>query len=246
MDISPQALRSMVEEVDEAHHDGMRDLSNQIGELHFGEGAKVMGATRRNLLRNAAMGGAALTIGSAVLPYDRLFAGMASAADALTDADIAGYAGGVELAAVAAYKAAISSGKVTDKAVGAAATVFMGHHQDHANAFNKAAGDKAQKVPNKTILAAVGGQIGKAVDQKAILEIAFSVENAAAATYLFAIGALKDPGALALTASILPVEAQHAVILGTVLKKTTLELFPDKGKSFEVQTGALDPASNPA
>jgi predicted RecA/RadA family phage recombinase len=43
------------------------------------------------------------------------------------------------------------------------------------------------------------------------------MENAAASTYLYSLGILTDKGALQLTASVLPVESQHAVVLGQVL-----------------------------
>jgi hypothetical protein len=139
-------------------------------------------------------------------------------AQALTDGDIAAYAASVEYAAVAAYGAAISSGKVKNPDVGAAAKLFQSQHQEHGDAFAAASGKSGVKgVANETLVAAIGGQIGQATDEKGILKIAYDTENAAAATYQFALGALKSKEALALTASILPIEAGHAAVLGLVL-----------------------------
>ena len=73
--------------------------------------------------------------------------------------------------------------------------------------------------------------------------LANGLENAAAATYLFALGALTSKAALQLTASILPVESQHAVVLGTVLGKapTDKTYLP----SFQTQDGAVTPDEFP-
>ncbi len=162
-------------------------------------------------------------------------------AGGLDDGAIAAFAESVELAAVAAYTAAAKSGLVTTKAVLDAATAFAGHHQEHAAAFGAAAGAGATKKANPKLLDAVGAQLAAAKDEMGVLEIAFGLENAAAATYLFALGALTSKGALQLTASILPVEAQHAVVLGTVLGKKATDIFP----SFETQTNAVDPSKFP-
>ncbi len=162
-------------------------------------------------------------------------------AGGLDDGAIAAFAESVELAAVAAYTAAAKSGLVTTKAVLDAATAFAGHHQEHAAAFGAAAGAAATKKANPKLLEAVGAQLAAAKDEMAILEIAYGLENAAAATYLFALGALTSKGALQLTASILPVEAQHAVVLGTVLGKKATDIFP----SFETQSAAVDPSKFP-
>jgi hypothetical protein len=71
--------------------------------------------------------------------------------------------------------------------------------------------------------------------------VAFDLENAAAATYLFALGALADVSALKLTASILPVESQHAIVLGTALGKPLKDLVP----SFQTVDAKVDPAKFP-
>jgi rubrerythrin len=243
MEISEKALLEMVDEVDELHHEGMRTMPADIAELHQGEGRRLMSDARRDFLAKASLGGVAMAIGSAMLPL-RSLVSPAFAQGALDDATIAAFAESVELAAVQAYQAAAKSGKVKTAAVLTAATTFAGHHNEHAMAFGAAAGAKATHKPNPKLLQSVGSSISAAADETAVLEIAFGLENAAAATYLFALGALQDPKALQLTASILPVESQHATVLGTVLKKapTDKKYLPD----FISQDDKVDPAQFPA
>jgi hypothetical protein len=239
--ISAPELRSLVERVDDQHRDGMRTVRSEIEEVHFGEAARRAGPTRRQLLGRAAAGGAVLTIGSTLVPVSRLLP--SAAAQAPSDVDIASFAASVELAAVEAYQAAIDSGLVTDQAVAAAATTFQGHHAEHAAAFNGLATQNgADEVgANAAVLDAFGPMLQAATDQAGLLEIAYQLEEGAAATYLFALGVLTVPEAYAATATILPIESQHAAVLGTVLGKS-----PDEHlRSFENTDAALDPADFP-
>lgn len=244
MEISEHALRAMVREVDDQHHDGLHSMQSDVRELHA-EMRHLRGDSRRGFLTKAGVGAAAITIGSTVLPFSKLISPVA--AQELTDGDIAAFAESVELAAVEAYKAAAGSGKVKTKAVGEAAGLFATHHQAHAEAFGGASGGMAKGKPNAKLLEVVGGQLQSAADEKAVIQIAYDLENGAAATYLFALGALKSQAALSLTASILPVESQHAVVLGSVLGKSGKDLFPAGGENnaFQTKEGALDPAQFP-
>ena len=110
-----------------------------------------------------------------------------------------------------------------------------------AAAFGGAADDKASGKPNAKLLATVGDQLKGASDQEGILKIAYDLEEAAAATYLFALGALKSETALQLSASILPVESQHAVVLGTALGRPASDYLP----AFQTSDKAVDPAQFP-
>jgi rubrerythrin len=237
MEISEREIRQLTTDVDEQHRDGMVTMADDLRELHAETRALRATASRRDLFRKAGVGAGVLTIGSVVMPFSKL---LPVAAQELTDGDIAAFAESVELAAVEAYKAAAGSGKLAAPIV-EAGTMFAGHHQEHAQAFGGAAGDKATGKPNATLLQAVGDQLEGAQDQTAILQIAYDLENGAAATYLFALGALTSEAALKLAASILPVESQHAVVLGSVLGKPATEFVP----SFENQDKALDPAKFP-
>jgi hypothetical protein len=77
-----------------------------------------------------------------------------------------------------------------------------------------------------------------------VVALAYGLENAAAATYIFALGVLNTEAAYNAVASVMPVEAQHAVALGLVLGKP----LDEKGflPAFETKDGALDPAKFPA
>ena len=216
----------------------MSALPEQIAELHHGVGRSLQGHSRRQFMQRLGLSGLAVTIGSQLIPMRSL---MPTAFAADGDAGLAAFAESVELAAVEAYKAAAGGGLVTTKAVLDAATVFLGHHTEHAAAFGAAAGSAATKKPNPKLLAAVAGQLGAAKDEAAVLKIAYDLEGAAAATYLFALGALTSKAALQLTASILPVEAQHAVVLGQVLGLSVTDYVP----TFETVTTAVNPTDFP-
>jgi rubrerythrin len=154
-----------------------------------------------------------------------------ASAQGLDDQTIAGYAQSVELAAVEAYKAAapvLSAGTLP------VAQLFLSHHQQHADAFGAVAGDKKAAGPNQKLLAALGPSLAAVTDEMAALEFAFTLENQAAYTYAAALTLLQDPRYAAATATILPVEAQHAVVLGLALGKSVGDVFPTQ--AFESST----------
>ncbi len=237
MEISERQLRNLVADIDDQHQAAMATFHEGNRELIFGEMRRSTGPSRRDFLAGAGAATALLTIGSAVVPIRRLI----SPAYAQTDVDIARFAASVEFAAVEAYKAAAASGKVKTKAVGDAATAFAGHHQQHGEAFKALA--QTEVAANKTLLTTVGGQLTEAEDEDAVIELAYGLENAAAATYFFALGVLTLPMAVETSASILPIEAQHAIALGTVLGKSLEDqtFMP----TFEKADGFLEPAKYP-
>ena len=146
----------------------------------------------------------------------------------------------MELAAVAAYTAAGETGLI-DPAVLEVATMFAGHHQEHADAFAGVAGDAATGEANQAVLDVFAPKIADAADQAALLQIAQDLENGAASTYFFSLGILQDPTNALAVATILPIEAQHAVVLGQALGQDLEEYVP----SFESQAAALNPADFP-
>lgn len=236
MEISESSLNALVASVDDQHRASRDSLGDDIRELH-GETRRLRAfGGRRRFLRTAGAGGLAVAIGSQVLPLG-MFVGRAGAADG----DIAAFAESVELTAVAAYDAAVASGLVTTKAIADAAITFQGHHQEHAAAFGAAAGSGATGKLNSKLLAALQPSLAAAKTESDVVRIAFDLEGAAAATYLFALGALTSVPALQLTASILPVEAQHQTVLGSVLGLAASDYLPP----FQTETGAVDPAKFP-
>ena len=198
-------------------------------------------SSRRDFLTKA---GAAAGIGAAVVPLSSLLPfGRAVAqqeAPALTDEDVTAFIESVELVAIDAYASAAASGKLSAGAAQAVAA-FAAHHREHASAFASLAGAKAEGRPHPTLSDIVSGQLQGAPDEKAVLQILFDLENAAAATFLYALGATKGDGALTTAAAFLPAEAQHAVVVGQLLGKKLEDIIP----AFENQDRALDPTKFP-
>jgi len=157
------------------------------------------------------------------------------------DAGIAAFAQSIELALVQTYAAMTAAGNVATPAAVDAVTTSASHHEEHARALGDVAGNAATTTPNGKLVNWFRAEVEKAGDERALLDIAYRLENDAASTYLFALGALEAPGALQLTASILPVESQHAVVLAELLGKDTRESFP----TFQTQDQALKPDEFP-
>jgi rubrerythrin len=169
-----------------------------------------------------------------------------AAALSLDDETIAGYAQSVELAAVAAYGMAAPG---LSKATLPVAQLFMSHHQQHADAFGAVAGDKKASGPNQKLVTALTPTLRSIKDEMGALEFAFTLENQAAYTYAAALTLLQDPRYAAATATILPIEAQHAVVLGLALGKSVPDVFPTQAfESTQLGDGSdplagLDPAA---
>jgi len=236
--IDHRQLQDMAADVDEQNRIAMQTMSDELGELHFGSaGEELRDARRRSFLTKAAVAAPLVAVGAATMPITRFLpsAFAAEGAAPLTDLDIAAYAVTVELAAVAAYQAAVKTGKLSPGSVTVGKS-FASHHNQHAGAFSALIGQA-----NAAVLKAFGPMIASAPNEAAVLDIAYQIEEAAAATYLYALGAMQNKAAAGAVATILPIESQHAVVLGTALKKPTTAYLP----SFQNQTAALDPAKYP-
>jgi hypothetical protein len=240
--ISAKELRELASDVDDVHHEAMRTFREEASELHLGAAR-----SRRTFLKKAGVagaGGALLTAGGALVPFTRL-AGVAGA-QGLSDTVIAGYAQSVELAAVAAYTAAAPALTGDPLSV---AQLFLGHHQQHADAFGAVAGDDARPEANPKLVAAVtptleavGAGVAEGRDMTAdVLQFAKTVENQAAYTYAAALTLLVDPAYAAATSTILPIEAQHATVIALALGEGADEWFPTG--AFE--SAALGDGTNP-
>jgi len=224
MHLSPRQFRALADEADELHRAGMATFAEETAELHLGAAR----ASRRRFLGGAGLAGVGLAAAPVVLARGRV---ATASAPALDDQTIAGYAQGVELAAVAAYTAAAAA---LTNATLPVAEMFMGHHQQHADAFGAVAGDKAASGPNQKLVTALTPALQAVTDEMSALELAFTLENQAAYTYAAALTLLQDPAYAAATSTILPIEAQHAVVLGLALGKSVADVFP---------TGAFESAS---
>ena len=106
------ALLRLADDVDRQHREGMRTMSEDLHQIHFeGEVADELRENRRNLFAKMAVGGGVLTAATLAGPLSGLLPA-SWAADAPSDADLARFAQSLELAAVAAYKAAAGTGKL--------------------------------------------------------------------------------------------------------------------------------------
>ncbi|CAA9228910.1 MAG: hypothetical protein AVDCRST_MAG50-1676 [uncultured Acidimicrobiales bacterium] len=212
MEISEASLRAMVRDVDDEHRSGLPTLQDDIRALHAE--TRAQRTSRRTVLKRVGQGGAVLAIGGALWPAAARPAGAQAATPEPDDAEIAAFAESVELAIVEAYRQAVAGGKIRVAAGNEALTTFAGHHQQHATALSTLAAAKATRRPNQSILTKVTDQLRAASTERDVLKLAYELENAAASTYLQSLGSLDSTAALQLAASILPIESQHAVVLG--------------------------------
>lgn len=240
---SVTSLRAAAAAVDDQHRAGMATLREELGEVQFGETGRALAAGRRRFLKQAGLAGAMVSFGSVVLPASRLLPAAwgqsPESGEELDDLTVSIFAEQVELAVVAAYQAAEATG-LLDPAAVEVATLFTTHHADHGAAFASFAGDQATGVANEAVLAEFSPLIAAAPDQASLLRIAFDLEQGATATYHFALGVLGAEAAAAVS-TILPIEAQHAVVLGQFLGLPMEEWMPP----FETSDGAIDPSTYP-
>lgn len=248
-----RGLRRLVAEIDEQHHEGMRTIEDDLGELHFG-GPPALVATRRQFATRLAAGGA-IAFGPTLIPLAALAQdgttsavppGTVSAAEPRLgdkDLNLAIFAQTVELAAVALYQGAIATGKLS-KAIADVATLFAGHHQDHAGQFGAFAGRAAKPRANQKLLDELTPKLVAATTERELLELARAVEEGAAATYVYALGVLESREAAAAVSTILPVEAQHSVALSFAIDASDDAFLlgaPKHLPAFETEASSLDP-----
>lgn len=129
----------------------------------------------------------------------------------------------LELSAVGAYQAAIDNAGALgiSEGVASVATLFQAHHQEHAEALQgatSAAGGTPYEEPNAFFEEnVIQPAIADLTDEASVLAFAQSLEDAAAATYVFAGSALSTPEFRQTIMSIGGVEARHsAVLLGAM------------------------------
>jgi hypothetical protein len=128
-----------------------------------------------------------------------------------------------------------------------AAAAYGKHHTDHASMIGPAAGGQRTGKANLLLLPTLNDQLSQAQTENDVIRVAYDLENSLASTYLFLVDPVNDTGDAKLAASILPVEAQHAVTLGTMIGTAALDLTaPDKDQQgYETEARHLDPAAFP-
>ena len=239
-------IRRLVDEVDEQHREGMRTIEDDLAALHFGHDDPARAASRRRFVRNLGMGGA-VAIGAAVVPVSGLVGIAAAQTTATTvvlpssDLQTVVFAQGIELAAVAAYALAVDTVKLTSLAA-ETFRLFGRHHNEHATALGALAGKSKVTTPNAALVASLTPQIQALTGQEAAIKFMGTVEQGAAATYLTALGTLESFEAAAGASTILPIESQHATVLGVLSGQPVSDSVPP----FQTTAGAFAPSQYPA
>lgn len=124
---------------------------------------------------------------------------------------------GLELALVATYDLAIAT-RLLDPPDEETCRAFARHHHEHATALG-ALGEKDDTVtePDQKLLGSLTSKVTSAADRDALLGVLREMEDSTAATYLEAIGTIDAWWVAGRASKILPIEAQHATVLGQSL-----------------------------
>lgn len=136
----------------------------------------------------------------------------------------------LEALTVAVYDSALNAAKITTPTFVDAAKLFMDHHRQHLNAVEGVIGvprDSTQ--PNQVIRQKMIDPVisDPTLDEIKLLNLAFSLEDAAAQTYVFATTQLTKPDVRSTFMTIGSVEARHRALLGAVaLRRATSDLIP--------------------
>ncbi len=205
--------------------------------------AAVLGVPgRRQFLRlgGLAIAGAALLAACGGDDDDNTAASVTSTTTAATsttaggssmDLTLAKTAASLEKLAVDTYQTAIDSGLVTTAAIGDAAKLFQSHHQAHYDALNgvvtQSGGTKITEGNAAVKQAVVDPAVKAAKSEADIVNLAFTLEDAAAQTYVYAATQLSTPQLRSTIMTIGGVEARHRALLAVVAqKKAPAAVFP--------------------
>jgi hypothetical protein len=131
------------------------------------------------------------------------------------DTDYAAFAESLELAMVSLYNDTLL--KLTGENVATAAR-FRDHHQEHAKAYAALAAGKAKGVPNSALIFVKTPTVQTAVDEPSALLFLVGLEDQMAETYAYGLGLLTTPDVYRRVVTTLPVESEHAAVLGTILQ----------------------------
>jgi hypothetical protein len=164
--------------------------------------------------------------------------GLAAASRRIDDVGLAAFSLSVELALVAFYATVVQ--KLTDLAVAPILRGFATHHQGHADAWRNTV--TTPGAANPKLGQVLAAQLTTTGDRVGLLTLAYGMENKAAATYQYVLENLLADPALRLAASILPVECEHAVVIGQLLGRGAKDLVP---LDYQVHDGFLDPTTYP-
>jgi Ferritin-like domain len=233
MQVSEAELAGMTDALDELHRHSLPGLADAVVETRA-QHRRVM-TSRRGFLAGSGLVAGGLVLAACGSSSKSTATGDttgattgATAADAAmqTDLAVAALASGLENLAVQVYQAGIDAatagklGKVPPAVVTFAKTAQM-QHKDHAGAWNAVltgAGKPAVTGVDMTVKTSVTDPaLAKVTDVAGLAKLALALEDVASATYLNALTVLSSKGGIQTTASIQPVEMQHAAILHFLL-----------------------------
>jgi hypothetical protein len=146
----------------------------------------------------------------------------------------------IEQAIVQVYRNAEASAKL-DPAVLFPVATFREHHTEYGNSFTALAGTSTVGATNQTFLQKYAAPMLSTSDPKALLEGLLKVEQIMTATYQSYLPQISSTTMANLVASIMALEARHAVVLGQALGQDATKLVP----SFQNVDGACTPATFP-
>jgi hypothetical protein len=152
-------------------------------------------------------------------------------AGATMDLTLAKTAASLEKLAADTYETAIGSGLVTTMAIGDAAKLFQEHHQAHLDALNgvvtQSGASEITEANAAVKEAVIDPAVNAAKTEADIVALAFTLEDAAAQTYVFAATQLSTPALRSTIMTIGGVEARHRALLAVVAQqKAPAEVFP--------------------
>jgi hypothetical protein len=233
MTADPKALAELLEESQDLQADAMRPTHEALDDLvemsHSSRNEDptsnlAFHAEHQNGLQ-ASLGGAAVLGAAGGAALIGLLASPAFATSS-KDIQVLQTAASIENLAVATYRTALTlpyiGGATANGVVTKFATVTMGQHVQHADAFNsaiKSLGGKAQTKPDPACVPvvnkAVEGLTGvtAAAGTLGVVGLALELENIAAETYIKDTTLVNSTSNKALFASIMGIEAQHVAVL---------------------------------
>jgi len=232
MQCSEAELLAMTRDMDEMHRATFPQMQQMLADF----GSSLRGkASRRSFLAGSGvvLGGFALAAcgSSDDDADDDTGSGASSSASSDSGGDAAADRAGLatnaslENLAVFAYDSTLKaapSGKfgAVPPAVATFAMVAMQQHSEHAKAFNAAlvnAGGKEFTEPDPALAGPITEAFTALKDLPGLAKLALTLEQTATQTYTKQMGEFKSKEALALVATIAPVEHQHAATLLYVL-----------------------------
>lgn len=154
------------------------------------------------------------------------------------DRELLAFANTFELAAAELYGMLLDVEGLDEDST-ALVAAFADHHRQYAEAIAGLIGSDAPNAPNEAIVRSMRSVFTG--DQESVLQAAFELETAAASTHLDLLGQLEGSDGAALLASILPIEARQANVVGEMIGLPLAETVPE----LETTDAALDPDEFP-